>query len=631
MKNALDSFIHKRPWLSFLFSVLSLFVLICGFFFFGTYVDSAMKSWWLALLLFLLLLVLSAPAFAYQVLFYMSTPKLSVGRFEFGRGFLLLVGIMLSCLLTFLVDLPFYLVNLYSWPANGSFGPLGLDFAVIALVSLSCVGGGMGGTFGLRTESNTTVSSSTEKSFAQKVNAFMPYFLASYFLLIVLPYSFALVPVINAFFTGLFTKIAFRAFTCLYFLSYSFLLMKANRSRVNMPWLVILSLLICFYLIAWITVPTSYSYYTTTFERGFTFHWIELGQLYIFISLATFVLECIVFLCLISFFPGAIKSRKSVIIPLLVVVLFALFGCFFSYIKEGSSYLSILKGLEVDKNAIHSIYHSKNAFGIFLFLGCFSTLFLAWYVRKQKWIFFIVSLVFVITAGVVKCYTAFIPALVMVIALLIVLLFKLRKNHRILFVSFCSILCVGVVVLFVMIYTPAVRDHSKILTSLYLNLQSIGTGEVLSRTKLWDYCLSLIRGPFVLIGETDVVATDQLTMIEQMSNDATFNDFHSAFVSFYSGYGLAGLIVYLGIHAYALKGIHFVRKRNSDLWLAILVLFFGAVLFSMPETYTLFVNMSAAVFPINLVLLVFPRFLSTDSAKTGSPDSPKEVKRYETK
>jgi hypothetical protein len=235
MLTKLSLFVTKKPWLSFLFSLLSWFTLICGFFFFGTYIDWVSASWWLGLILFLILLMISAPAFAYQCFFYFSSPHLVVGKTVFGRGFLLILGIMLGCLFTFFVALPFYLVNFYAWQANGSFGPLGLCFAIIALTSLSCVGGGIKDTFFVHREAIRTVATSpnTETSFSKKVNQFMPWFLSSYFLLIVLPYSFALVPAVNAFFTGIYTKVAFRAFTCLYFLVYSFLLMKANKTPIE--------------------------------------------------------------------------------------------------------------------------------------------------------------------------------------------------------------------------------------------------------------------------------------------------------------------------------------------------------------------------------------------------------------
>jgi hypothetical protein len=143
----LSLFVTKKPWLSFLFSLLSWFTLICGFFFFGTYIDWISASWWLGLLLFLGLLAISAPAFVYQCFYYFSSPHLLIGKSVFGRGFLLVIGIMVGCLLTFFADLPFYLLNIYSWQANGSFGPLGLCFAIISLTSLSCVGGGVKETF----------------------------------------------------------------------------------------------------------------------------------------------------------------------------------------------------------------------------------------------------------------------------------------------------------------------------------------------------------------------------------------------------------------------------------------------------------------------------------------------------
>jgi 4-amino-4-deoxy-L-arabinose transferase-like glycosyltransferase len=239
-------------------------------------------------------------------------------------------------------------------------------------------------------------------------------------------------------------------------------------------------------------------------------------------------------------------------------------------------------------------------------------LFLLWYARKAKWAFAVATVVFLGTAAAIKCYTALIPGLVIAIVLLFSLLFRLRKKHKVAFACSLGFIALVITVLLILTYTPSVRDHSAIFASLYSNLGSIGTSEVLSRTKLWDYCLSLVRGPFTMLGETDVVANSQLTMIEQMSGDTSYNDFHSAFVSFYSGYGLAGLTIYLSMFAFALKGIKLINDRHHDVWLATLVLFFGAVLFSMPETYTLFVNMSASVFPINLLLLVYPQFLTNE-------------------
>jgi hypothetical protein len=139
--------------------------------------------------------------------------------------------------------------------------------------------------------------------------------------------------------------------------------------------------------------------------------------------------------------------------------------------------------------------------------------------------------------------------------------------------------------------------------------------------------LTLVRGPFVLVGETDVVADMQLSMIQAMYNDSTLYDFHSAFVSFYSAHGLVGLCVYLGAHAYSLKQIIKLRWFSRPMEAVLIVLFIGAVLFSMPETYVLFISMSASVFPISLVLLVFPEFLGKEglSSKPNNPQLTSEA------
>jgi len=613
------TFFASRRKTSFLFSILAMFLLILILFLFGSFIDSQLLSWWVSLLILLGVLPIVGLSFVYEYLYYLSKPSIVVLRQKIGRVSLYLFSILFSSLIVFLIVLPFYLTDRGSTLSSGSFAPLGLCFSALIILTIACIGGGLKD---LSDRGSTTVPSGAKAlAFANKVNRFMAIFLISYFLLIAAPYCFALVPKINVFFTNTATKVLYRGFTCLYFFAYSFLLMKANKLRINISWAVILIVMAAIYLVAWMIVPLSYQYYSETFERGVIFYSMNIGQLWVLEGFLTFLAEEAIFLCIISFFPFCVKDRKAVIWPLVAVVALVAFSCLFSYLKEMDLYKALIRGDdETSSNPLRSIFHSKNAFGIFLFNGSFASLFLIYYAKKCRWVFGISYFLFLVTSALIRCYTALVPSLLIGIILLFTLLFRLKDRHPWLFLSILG--TVGVLFLITVIgaAVPDIRSHFSIFNLIYSNVDAIFTKEITSRTKLWDYCLSLVKGPFVLIGETDVVASNQLVMIEQMVGDSSYSDFHSAFVSFYSSHGLIGLCAYVGMHAYALKGIGRIKAANRNLWIAVTVLFVGAVLFSMPETYTLFINMSASVFIITLVLLVYPRFISEENG--GSAIAP---------
>jgi hypothetical protein len=75
----------------------------------------------------------------------------------------------------------------------------------------------------------------------------------------------------------------------------------------------------------------------------------------------------------------------------------------------------------------------------------------------------------------------------------------------------------------------------------------------------------------------------------------------------------------LAIHADIVTKILPIRTKNPRIFFVLIVLFLSAVFFSMPETYTLFINMSASVFPINLLFLVFLPYLSSEKGTEHSP------------
>jgi hypothetical protein len=552
-------------------------------FFLGSYVDGSSPAWWIVLTLTIVwILPVLIFTFVFAVLFYSLIPFCFVFRhkIKLGHSFLLLACIVASCLVSSVAPLIVFELDYSSFFVKGSFATLGLTFSFLLLTAVVCLSSGFSQTFA---HPSYNLEKSDSFKFSSRVNGLMPYFLSIYFLLIAAPYCFARVPSINAFMTGTYTKVAYRGFTCLCFFAYSFLLGKANKKHMNIGWAILLSTLLVSYLIAWVFVPLSYSYYSISFNNALTFYTTSLGSLSIFISFGSFGLESAIFLCMLSFFPAGIKKRSAIVAPLVTVISLTFFACLMSAFLERSEWILYFEG-NPGTATIRSIFHSKNAFGIFLFNGCFASLFLLFYLKKY-WNLFCLPLViiFLFVSYEIKCNTAFVSAAIIGFVLIFVFLFRSRGKA-----SWAFPLCVGLTAAMVLVIVlgtsiPALRDRFSVFHQLYVRFINLNTDEILSRTTLWKHCLTLVRGPFVLVGETDVVADMQLSMIQAMYNDSTLYDFHSAFVSFYSAHGLVGLCVYLGAHAYSLKQIIKLRWFSRPMEAVLIVLFIGAVLFSMPR------------------------------------------------
>ena len=275
------------------------------------------------------------------------------------------------------------------------------------------------------------------------------------------------------------------------------------------------------------------------------------------------------------------------------------------------------------RSQIVSITHSKNALGIFLFAGCFASAFLLKYLIKWKWPFILTFLLNLLIAFVSGCYTAVVPVFLLAVILIISWVVQLIKNPKKKWLGYGISLVVitALVIVLVCVYTPSIRTQSGVWSRLYNRLSSLGTNEVSSRTNLWTTGLSVLNGPFVFFGKPDQVANVEIGIAQLIlpGNDLSPEDFHSAFLSFYSSHGLVGFVVYLALHAWVFAQLIKVHRKNPTLSVYLLILFVGAILFSMPETYTLFISMSASTFPISLLFICDIDFFKNDSSFMTAP------------
>jgi hypothetical protein len=449
-----------------------------------------------------------------------------------------------------------------------------------------------------------------------RINGFLLFFLISYFAAIVLPYCFRLVPALNSFFLSTGSKLAYRGMTVLYFLVYSSLVGIANQRKIKIHWAVLLLILIAMFCLAWTVTPSSFSYVAVQFNRAFVYYFLSVGTFDFLVSLGLFSLECILFLFLVSFLPGAVTSKKPILVFLIFVCGFCATVCLISYFLDFRLYFGLAVDGVVSEYGISSIFHNKNEFGIFVFMGCFCSAILCFFLPKKRNIVFIVSFFqFLFTSLLIKCFTAALPCLFLALALFVYKMVLFYRSSKPLFLTLLLSFFVLTSGLSICVSLPSVRSSFKLFSALYSTVTNFGD-EIVSRTAVWDLTPIILDGPSLLLGKTDAIANAELSALLAVKKTAVLIDFHDSFVSFLTSHGLAGLVVYLAIHAWVVKQVGHLYKTNQQASIVLGITFFGCVLFSMPESYTLFINMSVSVFPINVVFLLFLPFLN----KIPSPE-----------
>ena len=443
------------------------------------------------------------------------------------------------------------------------------------------------------------------RSKRDRLNSFAPIFFSSYFLLLVLPYCTGRIPVLYSLIcVNVIGRVIFRLLPTAYLLIYGALVGIANRSRFRWEWAIPMLLLWLGFGLAWIFTPDSYSYVSTSWDRSITYSTTTVGWLDTAIAFGTLIAETTILLFWISFFPDAVRSKVAIKVPLFVIVGFSWLAIILSIAIEWKLYVSLFRG--GDHKLIHSIFFQKNEFGAFLFMGTFSSSFLAYFSKgKLKWVWFVSAFLLTVFTFLVRCYTAFASELVVVIALAIGYLLRLRKKRKAL--TF-GILAVSIFVIGLTIglsYIEPVRETVAPLRILYNSLTSIEK-EILTRTVIWQHLYEVATGHQVFLGVTDRISDAKLASLQIVEGEAAVAIFHNSYIAYLAIHGLLGLLIYFAIVFKAVRHCsRFGRKAGIVTMVFLFALLIGYLLQGMAETYVLFIKMSVLTLPLTYVFMVF--------------------------
>ena len=437
-----------------------------------------------------------------------------------------------------------------------------------------------------------------------KINAFAPFFLVAYFLLLVFPYCTGRIPTLYSLIcVNVIGRVIFRLIPTGFLFAYGSLAWIANRSKMRWEWLFPMVALWAAYILAWIFTPDTYVYVSMSWNRSLTYSSTTVGWLDAAIAFGTLVAESLILLFWISIFPDIIRNRKAVLVPLLVVAAFAWLSVILSLALEWKLYVDLIKG--GDHKGLHSIFFQKNEYGAFMFMGTFASAFLAYFTKsKLKWAYLLSSLGLTAVTMFVRCYTALMSETVVVVALLLATVAQIRRKSKRVAYAFLSVFVLAVSAVLVCTFIPAVRDNQPIFRVFYSSLMSIEK-EIETRTIIWRHLSDVADGYHIFLGITDGVSDAKLGSLQIVNDEAVVSIFHNSYIAYLAIHGLAGLLVYIALIFRAAKSCFSYKKIRLAGSLFLLCMLIGYLLQGVAETYVLFIKMSVLTLPLTLVFFVF--------------------------
>ena len=330
------------------------------------------------------------------------------------------------------------------------------------------------------------------------------------------------------------------------------------------------------------------------------------------------------FLFLFCAYPYTFKDRNQFTYVVLPAVVIATIGVLYSLVFERNTISTVLNG--GNPELIKSIFHSKNAYGIFLFNGSAVATFI-FFADSRRWTKFIAIVlpVFLVMSFIINCKLAAICILVLLIlsyAYAIFRYFKTRSYISYILLGLALVVSLGIVLLFTV---PSLHNDgflAKVYDKIISSITDINISSFIGRTDEWAMVPRMTNGIYRFIGFGTASGYQLITAYTSI-NAATSRgvyDLHNAYVDFYAYHGIIGCLLLVFLYAYIVYLIYKLFRNNKSMALLVSMIFFVSILFGMAETYRLFLSMSANTFALNIMILCVLLFELKDDETVFRPN-----------
>lgn len=439
------------------------------------------------------------------------------------------------------------------------------------------------------------------------IDKITPWFLMTYFIFICFPYIFARINVLNNIFTNSTIAFILRFGFLLLYTIYGITIMISHKLKIN--WVVIIGLLSLFiiFIVSTLVSPDTITCYSFYFTGKISINETTLGTYIKLVHVVRFGGDLIFFFFLFCAYPYSLKSRNQFTYVVIPAVVIATIGVFYSLLFERGNLSTVLNG--GNPELVHSIFHSKNAYGIFLFNGAIAITFI-FFVDSRRWLKLLGLLipVFLIMSFIINCKLAAACITLLLILTYAYSVYRYFKRRR--YVSFILLgIALAISLGFVLLFTvPAVREIgllSRIYDKIIDSLSSINISSFIGRTEEWAMVPCMTKGIYRWIGFSTPVGYELIisyTSINGSTSKGVY-DLHNAYVDFYAYHGIFGCILLGLLYVYIGYLIYKLYKKDRTMALLVSMIFAVSILFGMAETYRLFLSMSANTFALNFLIL----------------------------
>lgn len=441
------------------------------------------------------------------------------------------------------------------------------------------------------------------------INKVVPWFLMGYFIINCLPYLFARVPSLNNLFSNSTFSYVLRFGALGLFCIYGLVLMIVNKCKINRWLIIVLAILTLLSFISNFSSPDNVVSYSMYFTGKIQLSEWRIGVYDKLLDAARFSAGCLSFYFLYSAYPSAFKKKEQFTYVVLPAIIIAAIGVLYTLTAELRTFIAVINN-QTSPEAVRSIFHSKNAFGIFLFEGAAAAIYIFFTDRRLPFRLTIILLpVFLIISYLINCKLAAVCILILLLLTIVYSVIYYFNKRR-----WVSITILGVVALFsifiILIFSINSFHSSGFLATIYNKIidafKNFNISSFIGRTVEWTMVPRMTNGIFMWIGFAGSVGYSVIYSYTGMngSNTNPVSDLHNAYVDFYAYHGIIGCLALLVIYGVIGYYIYKLFKRSKNQALLIIVLFFVSILFGMAETYTLFVSISANTFVLNFLLVV---------------------------
>jgi len=457
-----------------------------------------------------------------------------------------------------------------------------------------------------------------------KLNKIVPWFLMIYFILICFPYIFARVPILNNLFSNSTIAFTFRFGFLVAYALFGIVLMVANKLKIKRFFFVGSIFLLLLFVITTFISSDSIVSYSLYFTGKVSFSSTTIGVYTKLVHIARFGGDLVFFFFLLNCYPYCFKNRNQFTYVILPIVIIALIGVTYTLIFERHVISAVIDGTISAEN-LHSIFHSKNAYGIFLFNGATVATFI-FFSDTRKWmkLFALTVPVFFIMSYIINCKLAAVCILILFILSYVYVIFRYFKTRTyisIIFLVVALLISIGVVLVFTI---PQLHEDGiigKIYTKIMDSIKTFNISSFIGRTTEWEIVPRMTNGIFSVIGFSSASGYSLITAYTSIngSTAASLYDLHNAYIDFYAYHGIVGCSFLIVLYSYVIYLIYKLFKKNKAISLMVAIILFVSILFGMAETYRLFLSMSANTFALNIMIMGLLLFELKDDLTVANP------------